>query len=330
MSRRRPSTRAEPQDPAVSVEVDAAVGAWMGRSLRARVVPPASSQSSTPGRTPSRAPRRSVRVAGAAESAPSAKENRGEPSPERGGEEGSISGERPGAGETRNTDPAEALPSVPAGDSGSGADGLSEKENLAASEEEDAAAEVGQSIPGSKMKKKKKTDTTSRQEPNRTAVVPLGKPKSGRVWKDRNKQRFSALLRDKPLCSSWERKMEGRREKERVKGLARQLQDDKKREREEKRMRREETLKRRLENERKAEIVQVIRNPAKIKRMKKKQLRRVEKRDTLNLPQRGTPLARGEPKRPRKRGTGGPEQITMQHTTTAPPPPPTTAAQEVA
>ncbi|KAJ8367275.1 hypothetical protein AAFF_G00323360 [Aldrovandia affinis] len=113
--------------------------------------------------------------------------------------------------------------------------------------------------------------------------VPLGKPKSGRVWKDRNKQRFSALLRDKPLRSSWDRKMVAKREKEMVKKFALQLKEEKAREKEDKRKRREENLKRREENERKAEVVQVIRNTAKIKRMKKKQLRKIEKRDTLTL-----------------------------------------------
>ncbi|XP_028320250.1 coiled-coil domain-containing protein 86 isoform X2 [Gouania willdenowi] len=119
-----------------------------------------------------------------------------------------------------------------------------------------------------------------------TMTIPLGKPKSGRVWKDRNKQRFSAMLRDKPLCSSWEKKMEARREKELVKQYSLQLKEEKAKQKEDKRKRREEHLKRRAENERKAEIVQVIRNTAKIKRMKKKQLRKIEKRDTLALLQK--------------------------------------------
>uniref|UniRef100_A0A8D0CKN8 Coiled-coil domain-containing protein 86 n=1 Tax=Scleropages formosus TaxID=113540 RepID=A0A8D0CKN8_SCLFO len=89
--------------------------------------------------------------------------------------------------------------------------------------------------------------------------IPLGRPKSGRVWKDRNKQRFSALLRDKPLCTSWEKKMEAKREKELVKKYSQQLKDAKAREKEEKRKRREQNLRRREENERKAEIVQVVR-----------------------------------------------------------------------
>lgn len=115
----------------------------------------------------------------------------------------------------------------------------------------------------------------------RTPQIPLGKPKSGRVWKDRNKQRFSALVRDKSLCTSWEKKMEAKQEKQRVKKYALQLKQDKAKEKEDKRLRTEETLRRRAENERKSEIVQVIRNTSKIKRMKKKQLRKIEKRDTL-------------------------------------------------
>ncbi|KAJ8335953.1 hypothetical protein SKAU_G00392950 [Synaphobranchus kaupii] len=129
----------------------------------------------------------------------------------------------------------------------------------------------------------------SKSNVTQAKMIPLGRPKSGRVWKDRNKQRFSALLRDKPLRSSWERKMEAKREKELVKKLALQLKEEKAREKEEKRKRREENLKRREENERKGEIVQVIQNTAKIKRMKKKQLRKIEKRDTLALLQKSQP-----------------------------------------
>ncbi|XP_034544575.1 coiled-coil domain-containing protein 86 [Notolabrus celidotus] len=130
----------------------------------------------------------------------------------------------------------------------------------------------------------KKPRLGSAGKPN--SAVPLGKPKSGRVWKDRNKQRFSALVRDKPLCSSWEKKMEAKRDKQLVKQYTLQLKEEKARQKEEKRKRREENLKRREENERKAEIVQVIKNTTKIKRMKKKQLRKIEKRDTLALLQK--------------------------------------------
>ncbi|CAI9535609.1 unnamed protein product, partial [Staurois parvus] len=76
--------------------------------------------------------------------------------------------------------------------------------------------------------------------------IPRGKPKSGRVWKE-NKKRFSDMVKDRPLRTSWEMKMKGRQEKKLVKGLAQQIKDEKQREKEEKRKRREENLRRRLE-----------------------------------------------------------------------------------
>ncbi|XP_034087122.1 coiled-coil domain-containing protein 86 [Gymnodraco acuticeps] len=139
-----------------------------------------------------------------------------------------------------------------------------------------------------------------------TPAIPLGKPASGRVWKDRNKQRFSALLRDKPLCSSWEKKMAAKREKEQVKQYTSQLKDEKIKQKEDKRKRREDNLKRRAENERKSEIVEVIKNTAKIKRMKKKQLRRIEKRDTLTLLQKSQKQS-GNPKGGKPKGRKGPK-----------------------
>ncbi|KAJ6654143.1 hypothetical protein lerEdw1_007411 [Lerista edwardsae] len=117
-------------------------------------------------------------------------------------------------------------------------------------------------------------------------AIPKGRPKSGRVWKDSNKKRFSYMIQDKPLRTSWACKMRERQAKKLVKDFAQHLKDEKQRAREEKKQRREENLRRRLENERKAEIVQVIRNPVKLKRAKKKQLRRIEKRDTLVLLQK--------------------------------------------
>ncbi|XP_032008887.1 coiled-coil domain-containing protein 86 [Hylobates moloch] len=120
-------------------------------------------------------------------------------------------------------------------------------------------------------------------------VIPKGKPKSGRVWKDRSKKRFSQMLQDKPLRTSWQRKMKERQERKLAKDFARHLEEEKERRRQEKKQRRAENLKRRLENERKAEVVQVIRNPAKLKRAKKKQLRSIEKRDTLALLQKQPP-----------------------------------------
>uniref|UniRef100_A0A8C5KN49 Coiled-coil domain-containing protein 86 n=1 Tax=Jaculus jaculus TaxID=51337 RepID=A0A8C5KN49_JACJA len=119
--------------------------------------------------------------------------------------------------------------------------------------------------------------------------IPKGKPKSGRVWKDRSKKRFSQMVQDKPLRTSWQQKMKEKQEKKLAKDFARHLEEEKARQRQEKKERRAENLRRRLENERKAEIVQVIRNPAKLKRAKKKQLRSIQKRDTLALLQKQPP-----------------------------------------
>ncbi|XP_048341628.1 coiled-coil domain-containing protein 86 isoform X2 [Sphaerodactylus townsendi] len=71
-----------------------------------------------------------------------------------------------------------------------------------------------------------------RKEVEVTVVIPKGKPKSGRVWKDPGKKRFSHMIQDKPLHTSWERKMKVRQEKKAVKDFVRQLEEEKQRERE--------------------------------------------------------------------------------------------------
>lgn len=68
-----------------------------------------------------------------------------------------------------------------------------------------------------------------------------------------------------------------------IKELSRSIKENRKQENEVKRQRREENAKKKLENERKSEIVQIIKNPAKLKRMKKKALRKIEKRDLANI-----------------------------------------------
>lgn len=64
-----------------------------------------------------------------------------------------------------------------------------------------------------------------------------------------------------------------------IKELSKSIKEDKKLENVAKKQRRAENAQRRLANERKNEVVQVIKNTAKMKRMKKKALRKIEKRD---------------------------------------------------
>ncbi|ETN70360.1 hypothetical protein NECAME_14817 [Necator americanus] len=90
----------------------------------------------------------------------------------------------------------------------------------------------------------------------------------------------SAVIKVKPLKSSWEKKMADRAKQKQVKLIQQEIRDRKEQEKQEKIERRKEQEKRRLENEKKGEVVQVIKNTAKLRKAKKKQLRFIEKRDT--------------------------------------------------
>ncbi|KAM4595808.1 coiled-coil domain-containing protein 86 [Fundulus diaphanus] len=247
-----------------------------GRTVR---LPAALRDSRTPAKTPNRRTRRSVLQ----ELPPPVEEETPEdtvrkpesPTAEEPGESVEPEPAEP-AGPTEPTERADPPAQAAAGETDASEGGGEHQVSKSATAERAPVASDG--IP----KKKPHLAPSARQIP----AVPLGRPKSGRVWKDRNKQRFSALVRDKPLCSSWEKKMQAKREKDLMKQYTAKLKEEKAQKKEEKRRRREENLKRRAENERKAEVVQVIRNTAKIKRMKKKQLRRIEKRDTLALLQK--------------------------------------------
>ncbi|KAK6731882.1 hypothetical protein RB195_008000 [Necator americanus] len=119
------------------------------------------------------------------------------------------------------------------------------------------------------------SETTASQ-----AAKVRGMPKSGRWWKEAQSSRHSAVIKVKPLKSSWEKKMADRAKQKQVKLIQQEIRDRKEQEKQEKIERRKEQEKRRLENEKKGEVVQVIKNTAKLRKAKKKQLRFIEKRDT--------------------------------------------------
>jgi rRNA-processing protein CGR1 len=112
--------------------------------------------------------------------------------------------------------------------------------------------------------------------------IPRGKPKSGRFWKN-EKKKFSSVIKTRGIRSSFEKKQALRQELKRIKEASRAALAEKEEQKEQKKQRRRDNLKRQEENRKKSEVVQVITNTKKIKNMKKKQLRYIEKRDTLNL-----------------------------------------------
>jgi len=110
--------------------------------------------------------------------------------------------------------------------------------------------------------------------------IPRQKPKSGRFWKGQRSQ-FRQIKKDKGQRPTFEQRLKIKEEKQKNQELAEMLNQRKKQAKEDQRKRMEENKEKRLENERRTEQYQIIKNPAKLKRMKKKQLRMLEKRDIL-------------------------------------------------
>ncbi|XP_049879321.1 coiled-coil domain-containing protein 86 [Pectinophora gossypiella] len=106
-----------------------------------------------------------------------------------------------------------------------------------------------------------------------------GLPKSGRFWKS-EKEKFSTINKTKGLKQDFQKKTALRLELKRTKEISKQLQEELKQKELERKERRRQNIKRTEENKKKSEVVQVITNTAKLKRMRKKQLRFIQKRDT--------------------------------------------------
>ena len=104
--------------------------------------------------------------------------------------------------------------------------------------------------------------------------------KSGRFWKS-ERDRFRSVIKTKGLKQSLKQKTKLKEEKAKAKLYEQSLKDATKREREELRERKEENKKRREANQKKSEIVQEVKNVAKLKRMRKKQLKLLAKRDAV-------------------------------------------------
>ncbi|CAF1104068.1 unnamed protein product [Brachionus calyciflorus] len=116
--------------------------------------------------------------------------------------------------------------------------------------------------------------TKVEQEKEKYRSIPSGKFKSGRVWKE-NSHKFSNMTIQKPHRSSWEKKMSLKNHRGEIKKYEDRLKEEKKEKKLELVKRQKINEERRKENERKAEIVQTVKNKAKLKRIKKKMLRKV-------------------------------------------------------
>merc|ERR1712228_552566 len=111
--------------------------------------------------------------------------------------------------------------------------------------------------------------------------IPRQKPKSGKFWKGARKQ-FRSIKKDRGQRFTFEQRLKMKEDKQKNKELAQLLLSQKAMKKEEARKRAEENKANKLENQKKSEQYRVIKTPAKIKRMKKKQLRMLEKRDIIS------------------------------------------------
>ena len=109
--------------------------------------------------------------------------------------------------------------------------------------------------------------------------IPDGKPKSGRVWKIKQKFRSSVQQRSGVLShlnKSFEEKQAIRAKKASILQLEREMKDEKKQKLLDAKIRREEQQKRRMANEYKNSVYQELKHET-LKGMSKKQLRMVKK-----------------------------------------------------
>lgn len=114
---------------------------------------------------------------------------------------------------------------------------------------------------------------------DKSELIPRGKPKSGKFWK-KEKTKFSSIIKTRGIRSSFEKKQALREKLKHIKEASDAIKATRLEEKELKKQRRRENIKRQEENRKKSEVVQVITNTKKLKKIKKKHLRTIEKRDT--------------------------------------------------
>ncbi|KAJ3065653.1 hypothetical protein HDU98_010961 [Podochytrium sp. JEL0797] len=111
--------------------------------------------------------------------------------------------------------------------------------------------------------------------PIQTLKTVRGAPVSGRPWKSVQVKR-SSHLKSKSIQKGWVKQQEDRKQREIVQRMQFEMKEEKRIAKEEKRAEAEERKKRKEENEKRAEVMQMV-SAAKVKRMKKKQLKSLKK-----------------------------------------------------
>lgn len=100
-------------------------------------------------------------------------------------------------------------------------------------------------------------------------------PKSGRVWKQTQTQRFSAMVSKTPVAKSWTRKQQRRAEEKEIKERQRALKAAQEEAWKEERRKAKQRKQQKEENVKRSLVVQPITDTRKIKKMNKKQLKTI-------------------------------------------------------
>jgi len=125
-------------------------------------------------------------------------------------------------------------------------------------------------------------ETNGEGDPKLVSEV-RGLPKSGRWWKQTRTQPHSSIVKVPSLKSSWSKKLRQRQMDQKVKAVQAEIRESLSEKKAAKLKEKKEREDRRKANERKGEVVQVIKNSNKLKRAKKRQLRKVQTRDTTAM-----------------------------------------------
>jgi len=133
-----------------------------------------------------------------------------------------------------------------------------------------------------KKKKKRNRHRKNNENQSSTSQLPRGGNVSGRFWKQPKTRMSQDIVKHRPKNYK-SRQIIDRQVRDRIKAYQKEIRENIIQEKKERKERLAEKIRRRAENEKKSEIVQVIKNTDKLRKVKKKHLRILETRDTLTM-----------------------------------------------